>query len=131
MVRVLIIEDDPASLDLVTRIVQDMGHSVITADNGREGVRRALAQSPDLILLDQHLPDVPGWIVVGELRAHEAFRRTPIIAVSAGTADDSARALEAGCSDFIAKPYDFAELRAAIDFHSERVEERAVRRDSV
>lgn len=125
MVRVLIIEDDPASLDLVTRIVQDMGHSVITADNGRDGIRRALAQPPELILLDQHLPDVAGWIVAGKLRAQEAFRLTPIIAVSAGTADDRARALDAGCSDFIAKPYDLAELRAAIDFRCQHVEERA------
>lgn len=125
MVPVLIIEDDPASLELVTRIVEDMGHTVITADNGREGIRRALAQSPDLILLDQHLPDVPGWIVARELRAHESFRRTPIIAVSAGTAEDRARALDAGCSDFVAKPYDFAELRAAIDFHCQRVEKGA------
>ena len=125
MVRVLIIEDDPASLDLVTRIVQDMGHSVITAANGGDGIRHALAEPPELILLDQHLPDVPGWIVAGQLRAQEGFRDTPIIAVSAGSPDDRARALDAGCSDFIAKPYDFAELRAAIDFHCQRVEERA------
>jgi DNA-binding response OmpR family regulator len=124
VVRVLIIEDDPDSLDVVARIVQHMGHSVITADNGREGIRCVLAQSPDVILLDQHLPDVPGWVVAGELRAQEAFRLTPIIAVSAGTADDRARALDAGCSDFIAKPYDLAELRAAIDFHCQCVEER-------
>jgi two-component system cell cycle response regulator DivK len=128
VVRVLIIEDDSASLDLVTRIVQHMGHSVTTADNGREGIRCALAQSPDVILLDQHLPDVPGWMVAAELRAQEAFARTPIVAVSAGTTDDRARALDAGCSDFIAKPYDLAELRAAIEFHCQRVEERTLKR---
>ena len=59
------------------------------------------------------------------MRALEAYARIPIIAVSAGTDDDRARALDAGCSDFIAKPYDIAELRAAIDFHCQRVEERA------
>jgi two-component system, cell cycle response regulator DivK len=126
----LIIEDDPASRDLVVRIAEHMGHAVITADNGREGIRSALAQSPDLILLDQHLPDVPGWLVAGELRAQDAFRLTPIIAVSAGTADDCSRALNAGCSDFVAKPYDLAELRAAIDFHCQRVEERDLIRRS-
>ena len=121
----LIIEDDPASLDLVSRIAETMGHSVISAIDGTDGIRVALAQHPDIIVLDQHLPDVPGWVVARQLRAEKAFRRTPIIAVSAGGSDERARAIEAGCSDFVAKPYDLAALRAAIDLHSQRLRERA------
>lgn len=115
--RVLIIEDDPASRDLATRILAGIGHSVVTAANGLEGIRLAHEQRPDLVLLDLHLPDVPGWIVAAQLRADDAFRTTPIIAVSAGTSDDRANALGAGCSDFLAKPYAPAALRATVDLH--------------
>ena len=115
--RVLVIEDDPASRELATRVVAHAGHSVVTAENGREGLRRALGQRPELILLDLHLPDVAGWTVARELREQEAFRATPIIALSAGSDEDRERALEAGCSGFISKPYEPAVLLAAVEQH--------------
>lgn len=115
--RVLIVEDDPGSRDLAARIVERMGHSVVTAHDGVDGLRRARAERPDLIIMDLHLPGLPGWMVAQQLRSEDSFRTTPIIAVSAGTTDDRDRAIGAGCSDFVSKPYDLALFRAPIDLH--------------
>jgi CheY-like chemotaxis protein len=120
--RVLLIEDDPSSRDLAKRIIETQGHSVVTAGDGREGLRLAQADRPELIVLDLNLPDLPGWIVASQLRADEGLRDTPIIAVSAGGADDRDRAMAAGCSDFVSKPYDLGAFRAAIDLQRARLE---------
>lgn len=113
--RVLIIEDDPASRDLAKRIVEGLGHSVLTADAGREGLRLAHSERPDLIVLDLHLPDLPGWVVARQLREAALFHATPIIAVSAGTTEDRDRAMDAGCSAFVPKPFDLTRFRTEIE----------------
>jgi CheY-like chemotaxis protein len=113
--RVLVIEDDRATLELAQRIIEHMGHSVLPARDGDEGLAVAQGEVPDVILVDLHLPGKAGWLVIGELRSDERFRTIPIIAVSAGSAEDRDRAMAAGATAFIAKPYDPAGLRAALD----------------
>jgi two-component system cell cycle response regulator DivK len=114
-VRILIVEDDDSSLDLAKRLVEDMGHTVLTASDGTKGLAFARSEKPDLLLLDLRMPGIDGLQVVREIRADPTLRTLPVIAVSADIADDGrAAAMAAGCDDFVAKPYDPEELRAAI-----------------
>lgn len=113
--RVLVIEDDLATLELTKRVIEHMGHSVLPAADGEQGIAVAQAAGPDMILVDLYLPGKPGWLVIGELRSDQRFQATPIIAVSAGSAEDRNRAMEAGANAFVPKPYDPATLRAALD----------------
>ncbi len=113
--RILVVDDDEASLDLATRVVERMGHTVLTARDGEHGLARARGERPDLLLLDLHLPGLSGVEVVRELRAEERLHALPVIAVSAGTSVDRNDALSAGCNDFVSKPYEFDRFRAAID----------------
>jgi len=110
--RILVIEDDEASLDLARRVVQGMGHTVMTAGDGLQGLALVRSERPDLVLLDLHLPGIDGFQVVRELRQDKSA--LPVIAVSAGGAADQVRAMVAGCDGFVLKPYQPEELRAAI-----------------
>lgn len=115
MARVLIVEDDANNRDVAQRIVQASGHEAIVATDGRRGLELARAQRPDAILMDLLLPEVDGWTLVRSLREEPWAREVPIIAVSAlAMQADRARALAAGCSDFLSKPYAPAELRELI-----------------
>jgi two-component system cell cycle response regulator DivK len=113
--RILVVEDDEPSLDIARRVVEGMGHTVLTARDGVQGLALARSERPDLVLLDLHLPGLSGVEVVRELRVDEHLRALPVIAVSAGTLVDRENALSAGCNDFVFKPYEFTRLRAAID----------------
>lgn len=112
--RILIVEDDEASLELAKRVAESMGHTVLTATDGVHGLALARSEKPELLLLDLHLPGLGGFQVVRELRSDETLRALPVIAISAGSAADRAEAMSAGCDDFVSKPYQPEELRAAI-----------------
>ena len=113
--RILVVEDDEASLDIARRVAERMGHTVLMARDGVQGLALARSERPDLVFLDLHLPGLSGFQVVRELRADEHLRALPVVAVSAGTLVDRENALSAGCNDFVFKPYEFTRLRAAID----------------
>ena len=113
--RILVVEDDEPSLDIARRVAEGMGHTVLLARDGLQGLALARSERPDLVLLDLHLPGLSGVEVVRELRVDEHLRALPVIAVSAGTLVDRDNALSAGCNDFVFKPYEFTRLRAAID----------------
>ncbi len=115
MARVLVIEDDANNLDVAQRIIRSAGHEPITATDGASGLETARAEHPDAILIDLLLPRMDGWTVTRTLREEEWARSIPIIAVSAlAMQQDRARAIEAGCDDFVSKPYAPAELRAVL-----------------
>lgn len=107
-------EDDESSLQLAKRIVVSMGHQVLAEKDGGRALMTAQAEKPDLILLDLHLPTLDGIEIARALRAETATRSIPIVVVSAGSALDRAKAISAGCDDFLAKPYQPDQLRAAI-----------------
>lgn len=115
--RILIVEDDDSSLELAKRVVEGMGHDVLTARDGAQGLTLARSEKPDLLLLDLHLPGLSGFDVARELRNDERLRAISIIAISAGTPADRADAMSAGCDDFVSKPYQPEDLRAAIRRH--------------
>ena len=104
--RVLHIEDNPSNRKVMQHIFRKTDYELIEAMDGEEGLEMALAESPDLILLDIQLPKLSGYEVASRLRADERFRDIPIIAVTSyALSGDDTRALEAGCDDYIAKPF--------------------------
>jgi len=113
--KVLVIEDDANNLDVAQRIIRAAGHEALAATDGAAGIETARSERPDVILVDLLLPRVDGWTVTKTLREEAWAKETPIIAVSAlAMQQDRARAIEAGCDDFVSKPYAPAELRAVL-----------------
>ena len=113
--RVLVIEDDVNNLDVAQRIIRAAGHEPLSATDGAAGLETARTERPDAILVDLLLPRMDGWTVTKTLREEDWAKEIPIIAVSAlAMQQDRARAIEAGCDDFVSKPYAPAELRAVL-----------------
>lgn len=105
MAHILIIEDNEQNLYLETFILEKHGHRVTAARDGREGIERAEAARPDLILLDIQLPVMDGYAVAKELRRNPALAGTPIVAVTSyAMAGDRENVLAAGCNGYIEKP---------------------------
>ena len=116
MARILIVEDDPASMDLALRIVRLEKHEPITTADGETALAMARAVRPDLILLDLHIPKLDGWGFVKQFRLEPWAKRVPVIAVSASaTPPERERALRTGCDDFLPKPYYPEQMRAMLE----------------
>jgi CheY-like chemotaxis protein len=99
---VLHIEDDPANRLLVRKLLAADGMTVVDAENGLDGVRRALEIKPDLVLIDLNIPDLDGFEVALRLRSDPTLAGTPLVAITAeGDRDTS---LAVGCDGFIQKP---------------------------
>lgn len=103
--RILLIEDDQVSMDLMTYLLTAYGHSVLQAINGREGVERARAERPDLILCDNQMPVLGGAGVAQILKGDAATRDIPLVSVTASAmTGDRAKILAAGFDGYLAKP---------------------------
>lgn len=114
MQRILIVEDNPASLALIREILEDH-YEVEQATNGQEGVELALHAPPDLILMDLAMPKLDGWGAVVRLRASATTRQVPVIALTAHALDgDAERALRVGFDAHFTKPIDEQKLLVAI-----------------
>ncbi|HEX6061667.1 MAG TPA: response regulator [Candidatus Limnocylindria bacterium] len=115
MARILIIEDEANNLDVARRIVRGAGHEALTATDGLAGLEIARRERPDAVLVDLLLPKLDGWSVTRAIREEPWAKKIPIIAVSAlAMQADRERAREAGCDDFVTKPYAPAELRVLL-----------------
>ncbi len=111
MARILLVEDDELSRDMLSRRLIRRGYQTLLAVDGIQGVAMACSERPDLILLDMRLPRLDGWQVARKLKATSETRAIPIIALTAhAVAGDRQRALEAGCDDYEAKPVDLPRL---------------------
>ena len=105
--RVLVIEDDPTSLDLIVYLLTSFGHIALTASDGDEGLRAAAAEIPDVILCDIMLPTLDGFGVLKCIRENKALDHVPVIAVTAlAMVGDRERVLAAGFDGYISKPLD-------------------------
>ncbi len=104
MVRVLHIEDDPRNRLLVRKLLNAEGHEVIDAADGLEGVRLALAELPDIVLVDINLPGLDGFEVTLRLRTETSLRGVPIVAITAE--GDRETSLAVGCDGYLQKPID-------------------------
>ena len=114
--RILYVEDNEDNVYLLRRRLTREPVELLVAANGIDGVRRAIEEMPDVILMDLDLPDIDGCEATARIRSAEVTRTIPIIALSAGDTDeDRARSLAAGCNDYDTKPIDLARLRAKIE----------------
>ena len=109
--HVLVVDDEPTNRLLLVEMLKAVGFGTREAASGEEALTLATEWSPDAILMDVHMPGLDGLDAVRRLRAREAQRRIPIIAVSASAFEDDRRqALAAGASDFLGKPFRESDL---------------------
>lgn len=113
---ILIVDDEPANLQLLSAMLSEQGYDVRTVINGRLALESVHLDPPDLILLDINLPDVKGYELCRRLKADEALRAIPVIFVSAlNDLHDKVSAFQAGGADYITKPFQLAEVLARIE----------------
>jgi two-component system cell cycle response regulator DivK len=112
---VLIVEDNAANMKLATFLVERAGHTVLSAADAEAGMLLARERRPDLILMDIQLPGMDGMEAVRALKADDATRSIPVIALTAlAMKGDEERIREAGCDGYIAKPIRYQEFLTAI-----------------
>jgi two-component system KDP operon response regulator KdpE len=115
---ILIVDDDPAIRESLSRELRGGGYTTVTAADGNEGVATFQSQVPDLVLTDLAMPRSDGFELIAALRASS---RVPIIVLSVRGADpDKVRALDLGADDFVTKPFSVAELLARVRAHLRR-----------
>src|SRR6188472_3054442 len=123
MPKILHIEDDPANRLLVRKLLTPAGFEVTDAADGLEGIRLALQQRPDLVLVDISIPGLDGYEVTLRLRSEPKLRGVPIVAITAeGNRDTS---LAVGCDGFLQKPIDARTFAQTIDGYLGGRKERA------
>jgi CheY-like chemotaxis protein len=116
MPKILLVEDNEMNMDMLSRRLERKGYRVVTAQDGQEGHLLAHSESPDIILMDISLPVMDGWEVTRLLKADEATRHIPIIALTAhALVTDRAKAFEVGCDDYDTKPVEFGRLSEKIE----------------
>ena len=112
MKKVLVIEDELNLCKSIEEILSGEGYTVLTASDGEEGLRLAVSETPDLVLLDLILPKKDGFSVLKELRENEATSKIPVIVLSnLGEMEDVGRVLELGANRYLVKTdYKLAEV---------------------
>ena len=116
MAKILLVEDHQEIWDFLSRRLKRRGHDVVVAEDGQAGLDKARSETPDLVLLDMNLPVMDGWTVAQTLKADDATKALPIIALTAhAMSGDKEKAIAAGCDDYHAKPIDFSQLINQID----------------
>lgn len=115
MARILVVEDDEATRELLKHVLSGAGHAVSAAEDGRKGLDAVAQAAPDLIVLDIMLPEVHGFSVCHRVKSDPKTRGVKILMLSAKSfAADRRQAEEAGADGFLAKPVNPAELLQAI-----------------
>lgn len=115
MTKIMIVEDEAGLVTLVKYNLEKQGYETIVAMDGKEVMPMAMAEKPDLILLDWMLPNVQGIDLCRDIRKSYELRNTPIIMLTArGDEADKVRGLSYGADDYMTKPYSIPELMARI-----------------
>src|SRR6266480_5689129 len=111
MPRILLVEDNEMNRDMLSRRLIRNGYEVSVAMDGQQGADKALSEQPDLILMDLSLPVIDGWEATRRIKANDATRQIPIIALTAhAMAGDREKTMEAGCDDYDTKPVEISRL---------------------
>ena len=109
--RVLLVEDNEANADMLSRRLARHGYEVVLATDGLQAVEQAVAGRPDLILMDISLPKIDGWEATRRIKADAATAAVPIVALTAhAMVADRQKCLDAGCDEFETKPIDLKRL---------------------
>lgn len=116
MPKILLVEDNEMNRDMLSRRLEKRSYTVVIAVDGGEGVAKAKAELPDLILMDMSLPVLDGWDATRQVKADASTAGIPIIALTAHAMEsDRQKALEAGCDDFDTKPVELPRLLMKIE----------------
>ena len=109
--KILVVEDEPNIIKLVTFILESNGYEVIPACIGSEGIEKAKAEKPDLIVLDVMMPEMDGFEVAKILNADPATKDIPILMLSSKAQfEDKMKGIDSGATDYITKPFEKEEL---------------------
>ena len=109
--RILIVEDNMDTYELVRFILEKNGFETFLAMNGRDGVNAATKQRPDLVIMDLSMPEMDGWTAMRLIKSDPAISSIPMIALTAhALPSDRKRAFDAGCDEYITKPMDLIDL---------------------
>ncbi len=115
MKKGLIVEDHPDMLDVFSQQLEMLGFAVITASNGVDGVEKAIGEKPDIILMDILMPGMDGREATRRIRANPISKDIPILATTVlFRQSELNECIEAGCNDYMVKPFTFEELREKI-----------------
>lgn len=134
---ILLVDDEPANLEILERLLRPLGHRLLTAADGLEALAVAADAPPDLVLLDVMMPGLDGYAVCRRMREDRRLADVPIVMLTALDDHDSRiEAFNAGADDFVSKPYDRHELRARVatitrlnrsrQLHTERTKLQAI-----
>ena len=116
MPNILLVEDQEMNRDMLSRRLKKRGYDVVIAVDGAEGLEKARSAAPDLILMDMSLPVIDGWEATRQLKADEATKGIPVVALTAhAMTTDREKALEAGCDAYETKPVELPRLLATIE----------------
>lgn len=115
MARILVVEDNPINLELMSYLLHAWGHEVLTAGDGDAGLAAARSQSPDLVVCDIQMPGLDGYTLARMLKADPATARLPLVAVTAyAMVGDQEQAIQAGFDAHFPKPIEPAAFMAAL-----------------
>jgi len=116
--RILIVEDTPANIQVLTATLKERGYQISVATNGRQALEVAARVRPDLILLDVMMPEMDGFETCRQLKASEQSRQIPVIFLTAKTdTADIVKGFELGAVDYVGKPFNAHELLARVNTH--------------
>lgn len=116
MKLILIVEDKPASRELLRTVLEQQGYEVVEAENGEEALARLRERVPDLVLMDLQIPARNGYDVLKEIRKDSRLNNLPVVAVTANAMPaDRDKVLAAGFTSYIAKPVALARLREEVN----------------
>ena len=113
--RILLVEDNPATVEVMQQELEFLGYEVVVAQDGLEAVAVAASELPDLIIMDMALPKMNGLQAASQIKRNAKTRNIPILAATAkAMPEDRQKCLASGCDDYIAKPFTHRELGALI-----------------
>ncbi len=114
--KIMVVDDEPDYISTIQCRLEWNNYDVITANNGKEGLEKALSEKPCLILLDTNMPIMNGREMLERLRNHPDLKDIPVIMVTAlCEAQDIAKASSLGVFDYVAKPFNFPQLMEKIE----------------
>ena len=114
--RALLAEDHLGTIEVMQQELEVLGYEVVVAQNGLEAVEKAVAESPDVIVMDMLMPKMDGFQAASSIRQNPKTKDIPILAATAlARPGDREKCLESGCDGYIAKPFTHKQLGAAID----------------
>jgi CheY-like chemotaxis protein len=113
---ILLVEDSETTRELVQAQLTFLGYRVTMAKNGAEAVAKAIAELPDLIVMDIQMPVMDGLQATSQIRKEPTTQVIPILACTAKTmSGDKQKCLDSGCNDYIAKPFTHKQLQIAVE----------------